>query len=152
MHQLGCGVKVKSVLVRNIEKARTVDIDENILTTNPNDVLQDPEIDVVVEVMGGVEEARQYLLEAFRAKKHVVTANKDLIALHGPELEEVAAQNGCDLFYEASVGGGIPLLRGLTDRTLAHRIYHVKVGFHHRHLLHKKCNNRFLSHFAVVQD
>src|SRR5690625_3094787 len=125
MHQLGCGVKVKSVLVRNIEKARTVDIDENILTTNPNNVLQDPEIDVVVEVMGGVEEARQYLLEAFRAKKHVVTANKDLIALHGPELEEVAAQNGCDLFYEASVGGGIPLLRGLTDGLVSDRIQQV---------------------------
>src|SRR5690625_4863894 len=75
--------------------------------------------------MGGVEDARKYNLEALHAKKHVITANKDLIALHGPELEETAKQNGCDLFYEASVGGGIPLLRGLTDGFVSDRIQQV---------------------------
>src|SRR5690625_2590242 len=75
--------------------------------------------------MGGVEEARGYLLEAFAAKKHVITANKDLIALHGPELEQAAMENGCDLFYEASVGGGIPLLRSLTDGLVSDRIQKV---------------------------
>lgn len=125
VHQLGCGVNVKSVLVRDIEKARKIDIDETILTTDPNDVLNNPEIDVIVEVMGGVEEARQYILKAFAAKKHIITANKDLIALHGPELEAAANENGCDLFYEASVGGGIPLLRGLTDGLVSDRIQQV---------------------------
>lgn len=124
-HQLGCGVEVKKVLVRNIEKARQVDIDETILTTNSSDVLNNPDIDVIIEVMGGVEEARGYLLEAFAAKKHIITANKDLIALHGPELEAAAHENGCDLFYEASVGGGIPLLRGLTDGLVSDRIEKV---------------------------
>lgn len=124
-HQLGCGVNVKKVLVRDIEKARKVNIDEAILTTDPSDVLNNSDIDVIIEVMGGVEEARGYLLEAFAAKKHIITANKDLIALHGPELEAAAHENGCDLFYEASVGGGIPLLRGLTDGLVSDRIEKV---------------------------
>lgn len=125
VHQLGCGVKVEKVLVRNIEKARRVEIDERLLTTNSDDVLKNPNIDVVVEVMGGIDDARTYILEALRAKKHVVTANKDLIALHGEELEQVASENGCDLFYEASVGGGIPLLRGISDGLVSDRIQQV---------------------------
>lgn len=125
VHQLGRGVKVEKVLVRNIEKARQIEIDHSLLTTDSADVLANPNIDVVVEVMGGVEDARKYILEALQAKKHVVTANKDLIALHGPELEETARQNGCDLFYEASVGGGIPLLRGLSDGLVSDRIQQV---------------------------
>lgn len=125
VHQLGCGVKVEKVLVRDIEKARKIEIDHDLLTTDSEDVLANPNIDVVVEVMGGVDEARTYILEALHAKKHVVTANKDLIALHGPELEETARKNGCDLFYEASVGGGIPLLRSLSDGLVSDRIQQV---------------------------
>ena len=125
VHQLGHGVKVDKVLVRDIEKARQIEIDHRLLTTNSEDVIANPNIDVVVEVMGGVEVAREYILEALQAKKHVITANKDLIALHGPELEETAKQNGCDLFYEASVGGGIPLLRPLYDGLASDRIQQV---------------------------
>lgn len=125
VHQLDCNVKVEKVLVRNIEKARQVDVDANLLTTNPDDVLKNPEIDIIVEVMGGVEPAFQYLLEAFAEKKHVITANKDLIALHGPELEAAAKENFCDLFYEASVGGGIPLLRNITSSFVSDRIQKV---------------------------
>src|SRR5690625_3210486 len=125
VHHLGRGVEVEKVLVRDIEKARQIEIYDHILTTDCEDVLANPDIDVVIEVMGGVEDARKYILEALHAKKHVVTANKDLIALHGPELEETAKQNGCDLFYEASVGGGIPLLRGLSDGLVSDRIQQV---------------------------
>src|SRR5699024_6351303 len=125
VHQLGCGVKVDKVLVRNMEKARQIEINHDLLTTNPDDVLANSDIDVVVEVMGGVDTARDYILAALKAKKHVITANKDLIALHGPELEKTAQENGCDLFYEASVGGGIPLLRGLSDGLVSDRIQQV---------------------------
>lgn len=125
VHQLGCGVSVKSVLVRNPEKTRDVRIDPTYLTTNPDDVLNNPEIDVVIEVMGGIEEARSHILKAFAAKKHVVTANKDLIALHGAELQNAASEQKCDLFYEASVAGGIPILRGLADGLVADRIQKV---------------------------
>lgn len=86
MHQVGCPIEVKKVLVQDIHKHRSVEIDPSFLTTNPNDVIEDPEIDVVIEVMGGVEDTRQLVLQSLRNKKHVVTANKDLMALYGPEL------------------------------------------------------------------
>lgn len=125
VHQLGCGLSVNRVLVRDIEKARNANVDASILTTNAEDVINDPNIDVIVEVMGGVEATRELLLQAFKNGKHVITANKDLIALHGPELHKVAEENGCDLYYEASVGGGIPLLRGITDGLVSDRINQV---------------------------
>lgn len=125
VHQLGYGVTIKSVLVRNLEKARDVQVDPSYLTTNPDDVLLHPEIDVIIEVMGGIDETREHILTALGAKKHVVTANKDLMALHGPELQTAASQNGCDLFYEASVAGGIPIVRGLADGLVSDRIQKV---------------------------
>ncbi|RFA35824.1 homoserine dehydrogenase [Virgibacillus dokdonensis] len=125
VHQLGCSVEVKSVLVRNLDKVRDVNVQQTFLTTKPADILEDPEIDVVVEVMGGTEEAYHYTLEAFKAGKHVVTANKDLIALHGTALEETAREHKCDYYYEASVAGGIPILRGITDGLAADKIEKV---------------------------
>lgn len=124
-HQLGCKVTVGRVLVRDIEKARKKDIDPAVLTTEASDVLNDPEIDVIVEVMGGIDETRKYILTAFENGKHVITANKDLIALHGPELQEAASKNNCDLYYEASVGGGIPILRTLSDGLVSDKINQV---------------------------
>ncbi|ASN06031.1 homoserine dehydrogenase [Virgibacillus necropolis] len=122
VHQLGCGVNIKSILVRNLEKTRDVQVDSTYLTTNPEDVLNHPEIDVIIEVMGGIDETREYILKALEARKHVVTANKDLMALHGPELQNAANQYGCDLFYEASVAGGIPIVRGIEDGLVSDRI------------------------------
>lgn len=104
-HQIGCPVKVKKALVQDMNKDRGMDIERGILTLNPDDVLFDPEIDIVVEVMGGIEDTKEHLLQALNEKKHVVTANKDLMALHGPQLLKAASENGCDLFYEASVAG-----------------------------------------------
>ncbi|CAM5431787.1 homoserine dehydrogenase [Niallia circulans] len=123
MHQVGCPVKVKKILVKNVKKEREVEITDDIhLTVDPNDILDDPEIDVVIEVMGGIEETRNILLKALKNKKQVVTANKDLMAVHGAELLQAASQNNCDLFYEASVAGGIPILRGLVDGLASDRI------------------------------
>jgi len=122
MHQVGCPVKIKKVLVQDIEKQRDVSIKKEMLTINAEDILEDQEIDVVIEVMGGVDVTREYLLKALKNKKHVVTANKDLMALYGSELLTAASENGCDLFYEASVAGGIPILRGLVDGLASDRI------------------------------
>lgn len=122
MHQVGCPVKIKKILVKNLNKSRAVNVEQSMLTADPQEILNDPEIDVIIEVMGGVNETRQYLLTALRNKKHVVTANKDLMALYGSELLTVASENGCDLFYEASVAGGIPILRGLVDGLASDRI------------------------------
>jgi homoserine dehydrogenase len=122
MHQVGCPVKVKKILVQDPVKERTVKVDASLLTVNPEDILEDPDIDVVIEVMGGIDETKEYLLQALKRKKNVVTANKDLMAVHGPELLTVASENGCDLFYEASVAGGIPILRSLAEGLASDRI------------------------------
>ncbi|MDV7764221.1 homoserine dehydrogenase [Peribacillus sp. CSMR9] len=121
-HQVGCSISIKKILVKDTTKERLVDIEKGMLTDNPEDILSNPEIDVVIEVMGGIEETRGYLVEAIKNKKHIVTANKDLMALYGPELLELATENQCDLFYEASVAGGIPILRGLVDGLSSDRI------------------------------
>ncbi|MBD1380824.1 homoserine dehydrogenase [Metabacillus arenae] len=122
MHLIGCPVEVTKILVKDIEKARQVVVDKNYLTKDVYEVIRDPEVDVVIEVMGGIEETKDFLLEALQNKKHVVTANKDLMAVYGSELLSVATENGCDLFYEASVAGGIPILRGLVDGLASDRI------------------------------
>ncbi len=122
MHQVGCPVVIKKVLVQDLHKNRSVDVDSRLLTSDANDILFDNEIDVIIEVMGGIGETKEYLLSALRQGKHVVTANKDLMALHGSELLSVASEHGCDLFYEASVAGGIPILRGLVDGLASDRI------------------------------
>ena len=122
IHQVGCPVVIKKVLVQDLHRKRPVDIDAKILTSNADEILFDDEIDVVIEVMGGVQDTKDYLITALRQGKHVVTANKDLMALHGSELLTVASEHGCDLFYEASVAGGIPILRGLVDGLASDRI------------------------------
>ncbi|MBO0962489.1 homoserine dehydrogenase [Neobacillus sp. MM2021_6] len=122
IHQVGCPVVVKKILVQDLHKNRPVEVDSKTLTSNPDDILLDQEIDVVIEVMGGVDDTKDYLITALRQGKHVVTANKDLMALHGSELLTVATEHGCDLFYEASVAGGIPVLRGLVDGLASDRI------------------------------
>ncbi|MDM5157519.1 homoserine dehydrogenase [Bacillus sp. DX1.1] len=115
MHQVGCPVKIAKVLVQNIEKEREVQVPSTLLTKNPSEIIDNPDIDVVIEVMGGVPEAKAYILKALQSGKHVVTANKDLMALHGAELLNAAKENQADLFYEASVAGGIPILRSIVE-------------------------------------
>ncbi|WP_459502845.1 homoserine dehydrogenase [Bacillus sp. C1] len=115
MHQVGCPVKITKVLVQNIEKEREIQVPSTLLTKNANEIIDNPNIDVVIEVMGGIEEAKVYILQALKNGKHVVTANKDLMALHGAELLKVAKENNADLFYEASVAGGIPILRSIVE-------------------------------------
>lgn len=122
MHLIGCPVQIKKVLVQDMQKQRQVDLEQSLLTTNPLEVIEDHEIDVIIEVMGGVEKTKDYLLEALKRKKHVVTANKDLMAVYGTDLLKTATENGCDLFYEASVAGGIPILRSLVDGLASDRI------------------------------
>ncbi|MGD6817315.1 homoserine dehydrogenase [Metabacillus sp. 84] len=122
MHLVGCPVEIRKILVREKDKQRLIDVDPSLLTTDPYEVIQDPKIDVLIEVMGGIEQTKEYLLEALNKKKQVVTANKDLMALYGSELLAAATTNGCDLFYEASVAGGIPILRSLVDGLASDRI------------------------------
>ena len=111
-HKVGAGLTVSKVLVRDKNKKRE-GIDPSVLTDQWEDIITDDEIQIVVEVMGGIEPARTYITEALQAGKNVVTANKDLMAVHGGELLDIASHNGCDLLFEASVAGGIPIIRPL---------------------------------------
>lgn len=120
--QVGCAVEVSKVLVRDLNKKRDVEIARDILTTDVKDIIENPDIDIVVEVLGGIEPSKEYLIKALKNKKHVVTANKDVIAQNGQELLNLAKENGCDLFYEASVAGGIPIIRSLVDGLAADKI------------------------------
>ncbi|ARJ39078.1 homoserine dehydrogenase [Sporosarcina sp. P21c] len=118
-HKLGVPVSIKKVLVKNLDKKRNGVIPKEMFTTSLEEVLNDPEIDLIIEVTGGSSEAIRRSLEA---GKGVVTANKDVMAESGPELLKLADENKCDLLYEASVGGGIPLIRTLEDGLASDRI------------------------------
>lgn len=107
----GCQITVKKVLVRNMEKAAKKVEDASILTNNWSEIVNDPEIQIVIEVMGGLHPAKECILDALNAGKNVVTANKDLIAEDGRILLETADKNGKDFLFEAAVAGGIPIIR-----------------------------------------
>ena len=109
---IGAQLEVKKILVHNIEKKRE-GVASELLTSDWHEIVQDEEIEIVVEVMGGMEPAKTVIMEALRAGKNVVSANKDLIAEEGRELLDTAQEMGKDLLFEAAVAGGIPIIRPL---------------------------------------
>jgi homoserine dehydrogenase len=121
----GVDLVLHRVLVRDPSKARAVAIPSELMTTDPACVLDDPEVDVVVEVAGGEEPARSFLERALRNRKHVVTANKLVMAKHGPELLELAGELNLDVYFEAAVGGGIPLISTFKVDLLANEIQRI---------------------------
>lgn len=121
-NQTGSVIEVSRILVRNPEKERSVFVNSDIVTTDPRELIYDQEVEVIIEVMGGIEPARTYILEAIEQGKHIVTANKDLMAIHGEELIKKAREHGCDLFYEASVAGGIPIINAIVEGFSSDRI------------------------------
>ena len=111
--KIGARVEIKKILVRNLKKAAAKIEEPELLTNNWKEILEDESIEIVIEVMGGIEPAKTYMLEALKSGKHVVTANKDLVASHGQEVLDCAAKNGRDFLFEAAVAGGIPIIRPL---------------------------------------
>ncbi|MFO7818118.1 MAG: homoserine dehydrogenase [Thermodesulfobacteriota bacterium] len=121
--RIGKKLVIKHVLVKDINKVRSfLPGPEARLTMNAEDILQDPEIDIVVELMGGMQAARDLILRALEAGKHVVTANKALLAENGSELFDLAERKNRALYYEASVAGGIPIVQTLRDSLAGNRI------------------------------
>ena len=117
-------LEICKVLVRDTSKKRE-GIPKDVLTDDWNGILKDPDIQIVIELMGGIEPARTYILQALEAGKHVVTANKDLMAEHGRELMDAAKHSHCDLQFEAAVGGGIPIIRPLKECLAGNEITEV---------------------------
>lgn len=120
--QVGSRIVISRIAVKDRHKQRSIEVNPDIVTDDPWSIVGDPEIDIVVEVMGGVEHTKELVMAALEAGKHVVTANKDLMALHGYELQAKARERGCDIFYEASVAGGIPIIRTLIEGFSSDRI------------------------------
>ena len=118
----GYKVEVAKVLVRNASKPRGAKIPDEIVTTNFEDILNDDSIKIVVEVMGGVEPAREYMLQAMSKKKHIVTANKMLLATCGDEVFKKADEEGVMFNYEASVAGGIPIIQAVNESLTANKV------------------------------
>lgn len=124
-HQLGCGVEITKILTKEPAVERADKPATAILTDDAYSIVRDPEIQVIVEVMGGVEFTKGLIVEALNHKKSVVTANKDMLAVYGPELFKLAKENGCDIYYEASVAGAIPIIRSITEGLAADEITRI---------------------------
>jgi len=120
----GAYIEIKKILVRDAKKQRP-EVNGILLTDNFDEILDDEEISIVVEVMGGLSPARDYMLRSMAAGKHVVTANKDVIAQHLSELYTAANENTVDFLYEASVGGGIPIIKPLKECLTANKISEI---------------------------
>lgn len=121
----GVRLEVARVAVRDPERPRTVDLAPGVLTGDAAAVVADPSVDIVVEVVGGLDPARDLVRAALAAGKPVITANKELLARHGAELFAAAADSGVDLLFEAAVAGGIPLMRPLRESLVGERIHRV---------------------------
>ena len=120
--RLGVQLNVIKMAVRDVNKKRAVKIPKALLTTNWAGVVSDPQVNLVVELMGGMTVAREVTLKALQLGKPVVTANKALLSAHGEELFEAAQEYGANLYYEASVAGGIPIIKVLREGLIGNRI------------------------------
>lgn len=123
--KIGAAVAIKKILVRNLKKAAAKLQEPELLTDSWQEILEDESIDIIIEVMGGIHPAKEYITAALRAGKHVVTANKDLVASFGGELLDCAAEHYCDFLFEASVAGGIPIIRPLKQCLAGNHISEV---------------------------
>ena len=120
--QTGIPLTLKKVLVNDTNKQRSVELHPDLLTTNPDDVFSNPEVDIIIELIGGEHPASEYIEQAIANGKHVVTANKEVMAKYGYELLSLATKHNTDLRYEASVGSGIPLISTFQQDLAANQI------------------------------
>ncbi|MBA3070703.1 MAG: homoserine dehydrogenase [Nitrospirae bacterium] len=123
--RIGFDINLKKIADLDIKKSRGIKLPEGILTANADEILNDPEINIVIELIGGIHPAKELILKAIRNKKHVVTANKALIATEGNEILAEAEKHGVEIGFEASVAGGIPIIKILKEGLIANRILAV---------------------------
>ena len=124
--RLAARLRLKRIADLDLTKPRDVEVDPKILTTDAREIIEDPAIDIVIELIGGTTAAREVSLAALRSGKHLVTANKALLATHGLELFRAAAEKRVDLGFEATVCGGIPIIRAVREGLVANRIHSIE--------------------------
>jgi homoserine dehydrogenase len=150
-HKSGCPIKLKKVLVRDLARHRSSSVPTELLTTDPRDILDNPEVHLLIEVIGGEYPASRYIREALTRGKHVVTANKEVMAKQGPELISLAAAKKVNLLFEASVGGGIPIVGPLMKDLLANdiRSIHAIINGTTNYILTRMARDRVDFHEAL---
>ena len=119
--KIGLEINLKKVCDKDITAKRNVSVDKQILTKDVREILDDPQIDVVIELMGGIHPAKEYIVEALKKGKNIVTANKALLAQEGQELFALASDRGKNIYFEASVGAGIPIIKSLREGLVANK-------------------------------
>jgi homoserine dehydrogenase len=124
-HRVGVPIEVTKIAVRDLKRDRGLKLPQGVLTDNPASIVEDPNIDIVVELIGGYEPAKDLILRAIARGKHVVTANKALLAVHGPEIHEAARRASVSIGFEGSVGGGIPVIKALREALAGNRILSI---------------------------
>lgn len=140
----GCEIQIKKICDKDITSKRKVSVDKKLLTTHAREIIDDPQIDIVVELIGGEQPAGEFILESFRKGKHVVTANKALLAAQGPQIFAQAQDLGKSIYFEASVGAGIPLIKSLREGLVANKfssIYGILNGTSNFVLSRMSANN-----------
>lgn len=123
--RVGVRLEIKKIADIDLERKRPVEISRNLFTTNAWEIIEDKSIPIVIELVGGTNIARDFILGAIRNRKHVVTANKALLGHYGREIFSAASENGVDVGFEASVGGGIPIIKAIRDGYVANRILSI---------------------------
>ncbi|MDD4980596.1 MAG: homoserine dehydrogenase [Candidatus Omnitrophica bacterium] len=123
--KIGLEINVKKICDKDIASKRNVTVDKGLLTRDAREIIDDPQIDIVVELMGGIHPAKDYITEALKKGKNVVTANKALLAQEGRELFALAQDRGKSIYFEASVGAGIPIIKSLREGLVANKFYSI---------------------------
>ena len=123
--RLGVPIEITKIAVRDLKRDRGLRLASGVLTDNPTEIIEDPNIDIVVELIGGYQPAKELILASIGRGKHVVTANKALLAVHGEEIHEAARRASVTIGFEGSVGGGIPVIKALKEALAANRILSI---------------------------
>jgi homoserine dehydrogenase len=119
--KIGIEIVIKKICDKDIATKRDVSVDKGSLTRDAYEIINDPQIDIIVELMGGINPAKEFILAALKKGKHVVTANKALLAEHGNELFREASERGKNIYFEASVGAGIPIIKSIKEGLIANK-------------------------------
>lgn len=123
--KIGMEINIKKICDKDLFSPRNISVDKSLLSKNIGDILDDPQIEIVVELIGGLQPAKDFIIEAIKKGKNVVTANKALLAEHGRELFALADDHGKNIYFEASVGAGIPIIKSLREGLVANKFSSV---------------------------
>jgi homoserine dehydrogenase len=123
--RIGLEINVKKICDKDITSKRNISVDRRLLTKDVSEIINDPDIDIVAELIGGIHPAKEYITEALKKGKNIVTANKALLAVAGQELFALGADRGKSIYFEASVGAGIPIIKALREGLVANRFYSI---------------------------